>query len=101
MRCTNTQGGRERGVRASSGSMVVPSVARVSTECGVRTRKADARWCMCGTRGSCACSGTVTPPLSLCPTPFSAIHTYVYVRGVCELSMVEQRFVLCAEGVLQ
>ena len=36
------------------------------------------------------------PPLS---PPF--IHTYVYVRGVCELSVVEQRFVLCAEGVLQ
>ena len=25
----------------------------------------------------------------------------IRVRGVCELRMVEQRFVLCAEGVLQ
>ena len=41
----------------------------------------------------------------LCPfvRPLSPpfIHTYIRVRGVCELSMVEQRFVLCAEGVLQ
>ena len=56
---------------------------------------------MCGPRGSCACSGTVTL-LSLRPTPFSAIHTYIIrVRGACELSMVEQRFVLCAERMLQ
>ena len=55
---------------------------------------------MCGTRGSCACSGTVTPPLSLRPTPFSAIHTYIRVRGVCELFMIKQRFVLCAERVV-
>ena len=71
----------------------------LETECGVRTRKADARWCMCGPRGSCACSGTVSPPLSRCPTPFSAIYTYIRVRGVCELSMAEERFVLCRRGV--
>ena len=56
---------------------------------------------MCGPRVSCACSGTVTPSLSLCPTPFSAMYTcYVHAGGVCGLSMVEQRlpFVLCAEG---
>ena len=79
---------------------MAPSVARVSTEYGVRMGKADARWCVCRPRGSCACSGTVTPPLSLCLTPFSAIHTYIRARGVCELSMFEQQFVLCAEGVL-
>ena len=86
MRCTIAQGGRESGVRASSGSMVAPSVARISPECGVRTRKADARWCVWGPRGSCACSGTVAPPLLLYPTPFPAIHAYIRVRGVCEQS---------------
>ena len=80
MRCRNTQGGRESGVCASSGSMGAPSETRVSTECRVRTRNADARWCMCRPRGSCACSGTITPPLALVP-PLSPsfIHTYVYV----------------------
>ena len=82
--CRNTKA-NERGVCvcALSVSMVTISAAGVSTKCGVRTRKADARWCMCGPRGSCARSGTVTPPLSLCPTPFSAVHTYIRVRGVC------------------
>ena len=79
MRWTNTQGGRESGVCASSGSIVTPSVARVSTEYGVQTLKADARWCMCGPRGSCACSGTVTPPLFLRSTPFSAMHIHIYI----------------------
>ena len=35
LRCTNTQGGQESGVCASSGSVVAPLVARISTECGV------------------------------------------------------------------
>ena len=38
----------------------------------------------------------------ICRHPCGAfVHKYVYARGVCELSMVEQRFVLCSEGVLQ
>ena len=87
MRCRKKQGGRESGVCASSGSMVAPSVARVSTECGVRTRKADVRWCMCWPRGPCACSGTVTPPRSLCPTPFSAIYIYIRIYLFLTLSL--------------
>ena len=87
---------------ASSGSMVAPSVARISSKCGVRTRKADARWCICGPRGRARVAELLRP---LCPfvPPLSppCIHTYIHVGGVCELSMVEQRFVLCAEGVLQ
>ena len=85
---------------ASSGSIVAPWVARVSTKCGVRMLKADARWSMCGPRGSRECGGTVNSPLFLCPTPFSAIHTYIRIPGVCELSMVKQRFVmLCVPKV--
>ena len=43
-RCTDTQDGRESGVCASSGAMVAPSVARISTEeCVVRIRKVGAR----------------------------------------------------------
>ena len=47
------------------------------------------------------CNGTVTPPFHFVP-PLSppCIHAYVYV-GMCELSMVEQRFVLFVKGVLQ
>lgn len=40
-------------------------------------------------------------PLPLCllfPTTFSANHTYIQVRGLWKLSMVEQRFVLILEG---
>ena len=56
---------------------------------------------MRGPRGSCDGIRSVTPPLSLSPTPVSAMHTYIRVRGVCELSMVEQWFVLYAEEVLK
>ena len=50
MRCTNSQGGQP----TSSGVCV-----------GQQGRP------------SCACSGTVIPSLSLCPSLFAAIHTYL------------------------
>ena len=53
---------------------------------------------MCGPGGSPAFSGTVTPPFVPLSHPFPC-HPYMRVRGLCELYMVEQRFVLCAEGM--
>ena len=80
---------------------MAPSVARIPTECGVRIRKADARMCVRARPGSPSFFGTVTTPLSLhlSLSPLPAMRTYVYVRGLCELSMVEQRFVLCRRGI--
>ncbi len=50
---------------SSLGSMVAPSVYRISTKCVVRRRDADARWCICGPGESYACSGTAIPAMSL------------------------------------
>ena len=98
MRCTNTHGGPERGVCASSGSMVARSVARISTECGVRIRKADERVCVRAVRAA-RVQRDCQLPLRPFPQPLSP--PCIRVCGLCQLCMVEQRFVPCAEGVLQ
>ena len=68
---------------ASSGSMVVPSVARIATECGMRIRKADARVCVCARgEGRPGLEGLSTPPWSLSPSSFPALHTCTCVVPV-------------------
>ena len=85
--------------------MVAPSVARISTECGERIRKADARVCVCALSRP-RLAELSTPPLSLPPTPFPTMHTCMWdvpamygwaaVRAVCRrgLAMID-----CSEGI--
>ena len=83
--------------------MVAPPVARIPNAVCERAMRTRGGVCV-GQEVRVRVAGLSLP---LCPfvpllsPPF--IRTYIYtcirVREVCELSMVEQRFVLCAEGV--
>ena len=64
-------------------SMVAPSVARISTECGVQMRKADARGGVCARRqGRPRLPGLSNPPLSLAPSLFQPC---LRVCGLCQV----------------
>ena len=66
---------------ASAGSMVAPSVARISTECDVRVRKPDARVCVraLGRPRLAALSLPVCPFRQPLSAPCLSIHTCMWV----------------------